>query len=311
MLRLFYDKDDMRFESIGCYLLGILLLLFAVPLAIGPGFSYSVAALALACLSLYTGQRMHRKRKTDICQKACQEHQREVSPSYLSLNELSGAIAHEINNPLGIIAQESAWIEHLLQTPGLDHSKEIQDCQESLKFIMQQVDRCKGIVEKLIHLARRGEPVSQAVDINGIIREMATVVRRDRSGKKIELGLDLDENLPLMQSDGPMLRQIILNLLVNAAQACGDCGIISAASRHVDDHIEISVEDNGCGISPEDLQKVFVPFYSTKTKGESLGLGLALCRGMIEMLGGTITVSSVKGMATRFTIKLPLRPLQA
>jgi len=234
------------------------------------------------------------------------ENQREVSPSYLSLNELSGAIAHEINNPLGIIAQECAWMEHLLLTPSLGHSKEIQDCRESLKFIVQQVDRCREIVEKLIHLARRGEPVTQALEVNGIIREMVAVVRRDRSGKDIELGLDLEENLPPVWSDGPMLRQIILNLLVNAVQACGDCGIISVASRRADDFIEVSVQDNGCGISPDNLHKVFVPFYSTKTKGEGLGLGLALCRGMIEMLGGTITVSSVKGVATKFTLRLPL-----
>ncbi|MDQ1238581.1 MAG: two-component system, NtrC family, sensor kinase [Thermodesulfobacteriota bacterium] len=303
-------KHHIPFETIECYLPGILFLFFAIPLALGPGLSYAVAALTLSSISLYASTRVQKRIKAATCREISPEPRHEISPSQVSLNELSGAIAHEINNPLGIIAQESAWIEHLLQTSGLEHSREIQDCRESVQFIVRQVDRCKEIIEKLIHLARRGEPVAQSVDINGIIREMANLVRRDRSGKNIEIGLDLRENLPVILSDGPMLRQVILNLLVNAVQAVGDCGNVSVISRYAHDCIEVSVEDNGCGISPEDLHKVFVPFYSTKDKGESLGLGLALCRGMIEMLGGRITVSSEKGMATKFTIHLPVRETQ-
>jgi signal transduction histidine kinase len=300
-------KHHIPLETIECYLPGILFLFFAIPLALGPGLSYAAISLGLASISLYIATRVDKKVKTAAHQSAPAEQRHQISPAHLSLNELSGAIAHEINNPLGIIAQESSWIGHLLQTSGMEQSKEIQDCRESVQFIVQQVDRCKEIIEKLIHLARRGEPVAQSVDINGIIREMATLVRRDRSGKNIEIGLDLRENLPAISSDGPMLRQVILNLLVNAVQAVGDCGNISVTSRYADDYIEVSVEDNGCGISPEDLHKVFVPYYSTKIKGDSLGLGLALCRSMIEMLGGRITVSSEKGVTTKFTIQLPVR----
>ena len=110
-----------------------------------------------------------------------------------------------------------------------------------------------------------------------------------------------------VNTDGPLLRQVVLNLLNNAVQAIGRDGIVTLSTRvAIVGAVEIGVSDNGCGIPKEHLDKVFDPFFTTKPPGEGTGLGLSICHAIITRLGGTITVVSEMNQGTTFTIRLPL-----
>jgi len=151
------------------------------------------------------------------------------------------------------------------------------------------------------------QPVIQLVDITDLIENLTGLVERvSKPNKNITVVRQFDGNLPLVYTDPPLLRQVILNLLVNATQAIDKEGTVTVVTQGLGDSVEIRVEDTGCGIPPEQLKKLFTPFFSTKRQGEGTGLGLAICRGIIERLGGSISVTSDVGRCTAFTIDLPV-----
>jgi len=117
----------------------------------------------------------------------------------------------------------------------------------------------------------------------------------------------LEPGLPIVFSDPPLLRQVVLNLLINATHAVEKDGTITVTTKSNENKsVEIGVTDTGSGISEENLNKIFTPFFSTKPHGKGTGLGLAICRGIIERLGGRISVTSDVGESTTFTIHLPI-----
>ncbi len=229
---------------------------------------------------------------------------------FSSIDELASGIAHEINNPLAIIAQEATWIDTLLRkkfSQGSATQNEIEDCLDSSSEIQRQVERCNLIITKLLSMARELNIVVQKIDINEVTRTVYEIATREKSASKIEVTLELDPRAPVILSDGPLIRQVLLNILMNAKQAVGEKGIIKIRTRLREDKwVDIDIQDNGCGISEENIQKIFRPFFSTK-KGQGTGLGLAICRGVIEELGGRINVESQPGSGTLFTVSLPLR----
>ncbi|MBM3302633.1 MAG: ATP-binding protein [Deltaproteobacteria bacterium] len=222
------------------------------------------------------------------------------------VDALSAGIAHEINNPLGIIAQETQWLYDLLSRESFKGVNETRDCLESLCVIARQVDRCKEIVGKLLSLARQMHPVFQRVDINDLLEEMIVLVEKgSRTAAKVRIMKNLDSDLPLVETDPPLVRQVVLNLLDNAVHAIDEAGTVTVTTTSRDDAVEISVQDDGCGIPEENVRKIFTPFFSTKPQGRGTGLGLAMCRGIVELLGGRIFVRSDVGVGSAFTVCLP------
>lgn len=228
------------------------------------------------------------------------------SQNLAKIDELSAGIAHEINNPLGIMSQEIEWIQHLLKSKSFEENAEIKDLKESLDYISSQVDRCKEIIRKLLNLAKDLEPVIQCIDTNELISNIASVVNAQATHRNIQIKTELDESLPLIFTDPPLLRQVVLNLIVNAIHAVDQDGFINLITSRENSRIQIVVEDSGCGISQENINKIFTPFFSTKPQGKGTGLGLAICRGIIERLGGDINVTSEVGECTSFIIRLPI-----
>jgi two-component system, NtrC family, sensor kinase len=223
------------------------------------------------------------------------------------VDELSAGVAHEINNPLGIISQEVQWIKDILTTRTAEQLKENTDLNDSVKVISLQVDRCKEIVNKLLSFARDMKPVIQRVELNALIESIAELVKKEATAKQIRIYTKFQAGLPTVYSDPPLLRQIILNLLVNATQAIDGSGEITISTNTANNGtIEIAVEDTGCGIPEENLDRIFTPFFSTKTAKQGSGLGLAFCRGIIEKLGGSISVVSEIGKWTIFTVRIPI-----
>jgi two-component system NtrC family sensor kinase len=228
------------------------------------------------------------------------------SQKLAAIGELSAGIAHEINNPLAIIRQEAEWMQVLLKKLGGGDQKELAELQGSVHQIVQQVDRCTEITRNLLDFARKRSPVIQAVEVNRIIENMTMLVEKEAKHNNITIVRHYDETLPVIYSDAPQLRQVILNFLTNATYAIGKDGVVSITTRLQDsDSVEIVISDTGCGILEENLPKIFDPFFTTKAPGQGTGLGLSICHGIIQRLGGRIGVKSEVGRGTEFTITLP------
>jgi two-component system NtrC family sensor kinase len=225
-----------------------------------------------------------------------------------AMGELAAGVAHEINNPLAIIRQEAEWVGQLLKRSELSESPQMAEIRDSLREIVQQVDRARDITRNLLDLARKRDPVFQKVDLNRLIRDMAALVEKEARENNIQVTRDLEADLPLIHSDGPLLRQVILNLLNNSRQAIEGAGSITVATRLEGRHIRITITDSGGGIAPEHLSRIFDPFFTTKPQGAGTGLGLAISQGIIHKLGGEISVASRVGEGAVFTITLPVKP---
>ena len=231
------------------------------------------------------------------------------SQKLAALGELSAGIAHEINNPLAIIRQEAEMMDYTLKKGGVNPADR-QELRGSVQMIIQQVDRCTGIIRNLLNFARRREAVVQAVDVNRIIEDMTMLVEKEARNNNINLERHYDRDLPPIFSDAPQLRQVVLNLLTNASQAIGREGTITITTRPAgSDTVEVEIRDSGCGIPAKNLKKIFDPFFSTKPPGQGTGLGLSISHGLIRQLGGDIRVTSTVGQGTTFTVTLPERAL--
>jgi len=289
------------------YASSILILFAAAPLAWSAGPVFAAGAVILAGISYLQARGMLAQiRRAEEESKALDEQICRIE-KLSAVDELSAGIAHEINNPLAIIAQEAQWIQHLVEREPFKGLKEIADCRDSLNEIVTQVDRCKEIVQKLLSLARDMEPVIQGLNLNDLVSDMARILEKEIESKNVRITKDLERDLPLVYSDPPLLRQVVLNLLFNASHAIERDGEICLSTKKQGRHaVEITVQDTGCGIPKENIDKVFTPFFSTRSQGKGTGLGLAICRGIIERLGGSISVVSDAGKGATFTIRLPI-----
>ncbi len=229
------------------------------------------------------------------------------SQKLAAIGELSAGLAHEINNPIAIIAQEAEWAAHLIGEAEKSCTANFDEVKDSLREVRAQVDRCKNITHKLLDFARKREPVLQEVDVARIIEDMARLVDKEASYKNVTLMRSLPQDLPTLRTDAPLLRQVVLNLMTNALHAVDTGGRIEASARADDEFFEIRITDNGSGIPPENIDKIFNPFFTTKPPGQGTGLGLSLCHTLVDGMKGEISVESKPGQGAAFTVRLPRR----
>jgi two-component system NtrC family sensor kinase len=294
-----------RYPALRNYIPSLLILLLAAPLYLRAGLAFALGALCISAISVYVTRHLINEYRKAHDQNRILEEQLAKAQKSAPVDELSAGVAHEINNPLGIISQEVQLIKDILTTT--EELKENVDLNDSVKEISLQVDRCKEIVNKLLSFARDMKPVIQRVELNALIDNIAELVKKEATAKQIQIHTKFQSGLPTVYSDPPLLRQIILNLLVNATQAIDGSGEITISTSTVNNGtVEIAVEDTGCGIPEQNLDKIFTPFFSTKTSKQGSGLGLAFCRGIIEKLGGSISVVSEIGQCTIFTVRIPI-----
>ncbi len=285
--------------------LPVLVVLIAVPLWIIDGAVSALAVLAVGFFSSVSVWTLSHQVARAREQKCFLDEQLIQSQKLASIGELSAGIAHEINNPLAIIAQEIEWARYQVQDEKND-TKSFGELKDSLREIANQMERCREITHKLLDFARKKEPLIQAADINKIIEDMARLVEREATQKGIGIARNYRKDLPPVLTDPPLLRQVLLNLLNNAAYAIGRDGTISIKTRIPENGwIEIVISDTGCGIQEKDLTKIFDPFFTTKPPGKGTGLGLSICHGIIVRLGGRITVESEPGKGAVFAVRLP------
>lgn len=226
------------------------------------------------------------------------------SQKVLALGEISTGIAHEINNPLNIILREVELLRMQLDSP--PPPEVMSEIQGSLDSIFGQVERCSEITHKLLDFARHRRPVSQFADINLLMEDMLSLVERESGTDSIWIVRAFDDLMPMVKTDPPLLRQVFLNLLINAVQAMGKSGVIFVSTFCEKSMVCIEVRDTGPGIPPEDLKRVFNPFYTTKAPGEGTGLGLSVSLRIVNELRGDITVKSAPGEGAAFTVRIPI-----
>jgi two-component system NtrC family sensor kinase len=228
-----------------------------------------------------------------------------------SVGLLAAGIAHELNNPLtGVLT-----FSHLVRQELEDGSPEAED----LDLVIQETKRCAAIIRRLLDFAREKTPEKSYADVNRLIEECVQLINQSAQLAEIDVEVDLDKDIPPVWMDADLVKQVIMNMLVNAQHAIGKEGHVFVATRLAVDcpgvatenggapMVQITIRDDGCGIEAENLDKIFDPFFTTKGVGKGTGLGLSVSHGTIEAHRGTIEVSSEVGEGTEFRICLPTR----
>jgi two-component system NtrC family sensor kinase len=229
-----------------------------------------------------------------------------------SVGLLAAGIAHELNNPLtGVLTFTS-----LLRKKMPDGSADAED----LDLVIRETKRCATIIRRLLDFAREKAPEKKFTDLNQVIEETARIIERPASFRDIEIAMDLDRDLPPVWVDADLIKQVIMNMLVNAQHAIEHEGNITVRSRRFPQPkssepgiepvpmVEISIIDTGCGIPEKNLKRIFDPFFTSKEVGKGTGLGLSVSHGIVRAHGGAIEVESTVGKGSTFRIYLPLEP---
>jgi signal transduction histidine kinase len=231
------------------------------------------------------------------------EQQLIASGRLVSLGEITASMAHEFNNPLGIVI---GFTQDLLSEtdPSDPHYR-------SLMIIDEESRRCEKIIQDLLQFARPKSTDICPTDVKEVIEKTLGLVTNHLYKQKIEAATQVEETLPRIYGDPQELEQVLVNLYFNAIDAMPEGGrlkvdaTLSPGAPGIPPEVVIGVSDTGFGIGPEDLPKIFLPFFTAKKK-RGLGLGLPICRRIIKNHGGRIEVESQPGQGTTFEIYLPV-----
>ncbi len=223
-----------------------------------------------------------------------------------NIGRLAAGIAHEINNPLQLIQMQAGWIEEILQEEQSPSTSKTEEYRKAVTKIKQHVNRASTITSRLLGFSRK---ISSEYDvhINELIQETLSFLENEAHSNNILFNLQFDENLPTIRTDGTQVQQTLLNLIENSLDAVGAGGLIDISTSQTPQEIQIQIADNGPGIKPEVLNKIWDPFFTTKDPGKGTGLGLSICSDIAHKLGGTITAANKEQGGAIFTLKLPLR----
>ncbi len=236
-----------------------------------------------------------------------------------SLGTLVAGIAHEINNPLGIIAGFSEALLDRSKESALLGMEDFSDFPEYLQTIHNEIFRCKDILRSLLEFSRPHGGTFRELDINELIKEVILLVNHKAARLKHNIRLDLNRYLPKIYADAGSLRQLFMNIIINSMYFTPEGGSITITTEmdpgneegHVlsrfPDIIKVAINDTGAGIPADIIDKIFDPFFTTRPVGEGTGLGLAICHKIVEKHSGAIDVESVPGKGTTFIIRIPAR----
>jgi two-component system, NtrC family, sensor kinase len=269
-------------------------------------FLFSTAVAMLVILRT-TYLMVNRIRQADLRREAIlteMEHTNKLA----SIGRLAAGVAHEINNPLAIISEKTGLIKDLLEVSGDFKNKEKIAAQ--IDGACRAVERCKVITHRLLGFARRMDVSLEKIDINGLMLEVWGFLEKEALYRNIRLTLNLQDGLPLLESDRGQLQQIFLNLLNNAIDAIEQEGEVIISTRMEDRHsVRIDITDDGNGMPPEIMNHIFEPFFTTKHTEEKrgTGLGLSITYGLVKKLGGDILVGSKLGAGSTFTVIFPAK----
>ncbi len=258
--------------------------------------------LALARDELEAAQTAKRRAETHL------QHAARVAV----VGRLAAGLAHELGTPLGIVVGRAALLSEDERLPS--------DARSGAQAIREQTQRVSELVRQLLDLARRREPKKVPHDLGRTIAEVADLLGPEANRRGVELLSEAPSDIAGVHADPVQMRQVALNLVLNAIQASGHGGWVrvtleearaappTAPEAASTPCICLHVEDRGCGIAPEHVEHLFEPFFTTKPEGQGTGLGLPIAWGIVEDHGGWIGVESRPGQGSRFTVYLPVEP---
>ena len=257
----------------------------------------------------------------DVTEKARLGEQLRHAERMRTVGEFAAGIAHEINNPIGIISACSEYLARKAEEQAFDSEK----FASRLRIIQEEATRCSAIIKKLLVFARQSGFKRTSVDLTSLISDAMMLVSPRANKDQIEVVLSL-EDIPSVIGDEQQLKQVFLNIVLNALEASSPGGCITISTRFVErsagdpvaikqfissgsadisGYVEVSVSDEGPGIRPEDMDRIFNPFFTTKPDG--VGLGLAISYSIIESHGGQIlATNNPSGKGCTFTVRLPV-----
>jgi len=215
-----------------------------------------------------------------------------------SLGRMAAGVAHEINNPLAGILLFSSSMSKKVPVEG--------PLQDGLQIIIRETQRCKTIIQGLLDFSRNSKPHTTKADLNVIMRNSIAVVENEFHLKHVHMDSRLSDRMVKTLLDENQIMQVFINILLNALHASERDGHVTV-KNHLDERLRtvgMSISDNGCGITPDILEKIFEPFFSTRSQGT--GLGMAVSYGIVKNHQGTIKAYSELGRGTRFVVEFPI-----
>lgn len=212
-----------------------------------------------------------------------------------ALGEMATTVAHETKNPLNSIRLATSYLKKNFQGELLI---------EFLTIIEEEVMRLNDITSGLLGFSKPAPLRMKRCDLNAVVRSTAELIRQEATDRNIEVIILTDEHIPPMQCDSSQMKQAVLNLLINAIDESGEGDAITVTTQAAAGSVKISVQDTGPGIPSEDIEKIFKPFYTTKTRGS--GLGLAIVDRIVKEHRGRIEIESAPGKGSVFTLEIPL-----
>jgi len=218
-----------------------------------------------------------------------------------SVGRLAAGLAHEVGNPIAALL----GLEDLLLEGGLEPAEQ----QDFLQRMRKETERINRILRDLLQFARPGGPAPLAAsafgDVAAAVSDTAALIAPQKAMRDVELDLSIPEGLAKVALSDEQLVQLVLNLVLNAVDALDGGGRVRVAAEPNDDGVKLTVEDDGPGVAAEVRERLFEPFVTTKEVGKGTGLGLAVCRGLVEAVGGSIALDLGYSAGARFVVQLP------
>lgn len=257
----------------------------------------SQAAQAIEKAGAYHRLEMEKRKLEHAYQELQLTHKRLLHSERLAtIGNMAAHVAHEIRNPLVTIGGFTRSLQRQLHNP--------EAVRNTLNIISDEVVRLEKILADVLEFTRLPASIRQDIDLNQIVAEICALLHNEAENHHIHMLQALDANVTPMRLDAVQIKQLLMNLIQNAIQAMPNGGELEVRTELLAaQRVRLSVRDTGCGIEAEVLEKIFTPFFTTKTSGT--GLGLAICRQIVHEHGGEITVSSVPQQGTTFSIDLP------
>ncbi len=215
-----------------------------------------------------------------------------------TIGTLAAGVAHEVGTPLGVI---SGRAEQLMARARGD-----EPTVKGLTSIIAQVDKVSTTIRQLLDFARSKPIEATAVTPTSALETASALLEHRFRHAKVSLAIDAPPTVPAMAGDPGQIDQVLVNLLINAVDACSAGGQVKASAIAVDSQVEIAISDDGCGIAPEHLSAVLDPFFTTKKRGQGTGLGLSIAADIVKNHGGTLHIDSTVGRGTTVRVRLPL-----
>jgi two-component system NtrC family sensor kinase len=272
-----------------------------------------IGGIAIVIMASILSKRISDRIRTMDLEKQMMNEKVIEAGKLASVGELAAGIAHEINNPVAIMVEESGWIGDLLEEDEFKSTENLAEIRRALTQIQTQGSRCKAITHKLLSFARKTDPMERDVDINSLITEVVEMSRQQARYANVRINTNLSDNLSPVTVSPSEMQQVLLNLINNALDAMDkkEGGLLSISTRMEEGFVKVDVSDTGSGIPDANLKRIFDPFFTTKPVGKGTGLGLSIVHGIMEKMGGKITVNSAVGVGTTFHLYLPVTPPKA